>query len=481
VNTLSEQYRFDYAESLLVQWAVDWGVPVTIALAAGLAVLWVRAARRARSHARVGAVAAVATVVAQNMVDLGLELLGPALVTSCLLGACASFPRSNRPAGRRARALRIIGGAVAISAVLAPVALASRLIEEHGPSVEQRLTELIEEKDAARFERLLQRAVLAHPSEPMLAIIGAHSALRHDQAGAGRFINRGMQLAPGWSAPHVQAAQWLWNRGMRRQAMLELRAAAELELYHVDPILCPMVVRDPIGAIEVGAPRNRNRARYLESVIGCLPRGSEHIARIDEELLRIAPRSPHPHLRRAHRLLAEQRFDEAAQAAERARANEPSNVLAAMLGAQALSSAGKPDEAYKVLERALDQGVSPTAIYTQMARVAATAKDQKRMREALATLRGWVGTDAAELDRAYRHEAMLERELGNMAASLSAYEEAYRVANSPEALRGVAQTAEQLGDLRRALRAYSDLCALGSDGADGCKHRDRLKTPALNP
>jgi len=480
-NTMQEQYRFDYAESLLVQWAVDWGVPIALALSAAMATLWVRAALRARSHARVGAVAAVATVVAQNMVDLGLELLGPALVAACLLGGCASFPRTSRPQATRARALRIIGGSVALAALVVPVALASRMIDEHGPTIEQRLNALVEDKDPARFKALLRSAVLAHPSEPMLAIIGAHSALRRREASAGRFINRGMQLAPGWAAPHVQAAQWLWNSGLRRQALLELRAASELELYAVASILCPMATSDPAGAIEIGAPRNRMRATYLELLASCLARDSEHVQRIDDELLKILPRPVQPHLRRAHRLLREQRFAEAAKAAETALANEPQNVHAAVVASQAYSSANRPAEAFKVLEKGLESGANPAAIYGQMARVATTAKDRPRMKEAMDLLRGWVGTNAEELDRAYRHEALLESELGNLGAALTAYEEAYRVANRPEALLGVAQTAERLGDQRRALRAYSDLCALGDEGGNACKHRDRLRTPGLNP
>jgi tetratricopeptide (TPR) repeat protein len=480
VNTMQEHYRFDYAESLLVQWAVDWGVPATLALSAGLATLWLRAALQARSHARVGAVAAVATVVAQNMVDLGLELLGPALVAACLLGGCASFPRTARPQATRARALRIIGGSVALMALVVPAALASRLIDEHGPTVEQRLSALIEDKDPARFNALLRRSVLAHPSEPVLAIIGAHSALRRREASAGRFINRGMQLSPGWAAPHVQAAQWLWNSGLRRQAMLELRAASELEISAVGTILCPMATSDPVGAIEIGAPRNRMRAIYLEQLARCLGR-SEHAQRIDDELLRILPRPVKPHLRRAHRLLREQRFAEAAKAAETALANEPDNVQAAVVAAQAYSSANQPAEAFKVLDRGLENGADPAAIYNQLARVATTAKDRPKMKEAMDLLRGSVGTDAEGLDRAYRHEAMLERELGNLGAALAAYEEAYRVANRPEALLGVAQTAERLGDQRRALRAYADLCALGAEGGQACRHRDRLRTPGLNP
>jgi tetratricopeptide (TPR) repeat protein len=443
-------------------------------------MLWLRAALRARSHARVGAVAAVATVVAQNMVDLGLELLGPALVAACLLGGCASFPSTARPQATRAHALRIIGGSVALMALVVPAALASRLIDEHGPTVEQRLSALIEDKDPARFKALLRRSVLAHPSEPMLAIIGAHSALRRREASAGHFINRGMQLSPGWAAPHVQAAQWLWNSGLRRQALLELRAASELEISAVGTILCPMATSDPVGAIEIGAPRNRMRAIYLEQLARCLGR-SEHAQRIDDELLRIVPRPVQPHLRRAHRLLREQRFAEAAKAAETALANEPDNVQAAVVAAQAYSSANQPAEAFKVLDRGLENGANPAAIYNQLARVATTAKDRPKMKEAMNLLRGSVGTDAEGLDRAYRHEAMLERELGNLGAALAAYEEAYRVANRPEALLGVAQTAERLGDQRRALRAYADLCALGAEGGQACRHRDRLRTPGLNP
>lgn len=481
VNALHERYRFDYAESLFVQWAVDWGLPATLALMGAVVVLWVRAARRARSHARVGAVAAVATVVAQNQVDLGLELLGPALVAACLFGACASFPRSQRTSERRARGLWVVGGAAALLAVLLPLILAGRLIDEHGPSVERRLTDMIAADDSAQLKALLQRAVLAHPSEPMLAIIGAHAALRHREPIAGRFINRGMQLAPGWSAPHVQAAQWLWNRGLRRQAMVELRAGAELELSGIYSILCPMVVGDPVGAIETGAPRNRWRAAYLEQVARCLPRTSEHVLRIDEELMRVAPHAIEPHVRKAQRLLREQKFDEAAKAAEAARRNDPSHTTSATLAAQAYSSAGKPAEAFRVLEHALEHGATPAAIYLQTARVAAAAKDRKKMKEALELLRGWVGSDVSQLEGAYRQEAMLERELGNLAASLSAYEQAYRVANGPEALRGVAQTAEQLGDSRRALRAWTELCALGAEGGDACKRRDRMRDPGLNP
>lgn len=479
VNTITKEYRFDYAENLFVQWAVDWGLPVTIALTAGLAWLLVSAARQARSHARVGAVAAIGTVVAQNMVDLGLELLGPALVAACLLGACASFPRRKRAPAARARALRVLGGVLIASTALASVALARRLHDEHGPLIEQRLQEMIDHAPPQRIAATLQRGMLAHPSEPMLAILGAHDALKRRDPKAGRFINRGMLLAPGWAAPHVQAVHWLWNRGSSRQALLELRAAAELERSSINPVLCAIARHDPSGVIEVSAPRNADRAWFLEQVARCLPISSPHVIELDAELVRLDPKAHLPRVRIARRLMAAQRYAEAAEVADVARSLAPEDAHVATLAARARAADGKFDAAFQVLDDALNRGAAPALIYAEIAQVAAEAKDRPRLTEALDRLRGWVGANATALDQAYRLEADLETRLGNRGAALAAYEEAYRIAGNPSSLQGVAQTAEALGDLRRAYRAYAELCALGQEGQGACAQRDRLQ--GLNP
>lgn len=480
VNTLQKQYRFDYAESLPVQWAVDWGTPATLALIIGLGWLWLRGALRARSHARVGAVAAVATVVAQNLVDLGLELLGPALVTASLLGGCASFPRSTRGSVKRARGLWLVGGAVAAGALIVPPVLASNLMAEHGPSVEARLLVSLEAQDHEAFHALLQRAMIAHPSEPILAIYGAQEALRRNDPEAGQLINRGMVLAPGWSAPHVQAIQWLWNRGARRQALLELRAASELQVHSAWTLLCPMAKSDLQGVLEVGAPRGPSRGHFLELLSQCGELSPASLVRIDEEILRIAPRAVAPRVRAARRSFKEGRFEESAKRAEEALRLSPADGGAAMLAAESYGRLGRFSEAFALLARASDAGAPPTDVYTSMARIAAQAGDRTQMREALSRLRGWLGTNKADLDRAYRLEAELERQAGNLGAALRAYDEAYRITQSPDALRAVAETAVAMGDIHRAIRAYNELCALGSEGGDACQRRDKLRSDGLN-
>jgi len=54
VNTMQAEYRFDYAENLPVQWAADWGLPMAVALGAGLSWLWLTGALRARSAGAAG-------------------------------------------------------------------------------------------------------------------------------------------------------------------------------------------------------------------------------------------------------------------------------------------------------------------------------------------------------------------------------------------------------------------------------------------
>jgi tetratricopeptide (TPR) repeat protein len=487
LGSVENHYRFDYAENMLVQWAVDWGVIPALALALSFCMLVGRAARRARSHARIGALAGVITVAAQNLVDLGLELLGPAVVAAGLLGAAVTFPQdaptlqsSSKSGPRRpAFARRTLLATLAALALLVPAVLAPRLIEEHGPNIEQRLPVLVEAKDRKRFAQVVQRGMLAHPSEPMFAIWAAHEALVHRDSRAGRFINRGMLLAPGWAAPHVQAAQWLWNRGLRRQAFVELRAGAELEVHAINSLLCPMAKIDAQGAYDA-APKPPSRAMYLERIAQCLPVSVPVTRQIDAELRRVAPHFDGPFMREAHRLLAENKPREAAEHALQVVKLDPSYTDAADLAARALALDGQTTRALQVLATAAENGGDPFVLHRRAARLAAAAKDAAGVQAALEPLRGWSAGDGERLHSVYLLEGKLQTELGNYGAALKAYDEAYRLAEKPEALRAVASTAEHIGDLRRALSAYASLCELHPEIPDVCKHRDRLRGTGLN-
>lgn len=485
VGTLESQYRSDYAESLLVQWAVDWGIAFALAFTAGLAFLYVRAVVRTRSHARIGALAGVATVFAQNLVDLGLELVGPAVVATALFGAAVSVPQSGSRVRSRAHAIRATCIALVAVSLVMPLLVASQLVALHEPIVEEQLRAQASTDAASRdrraFAALLQRASLAHPSEPMLPILGAHEALTAGDPRAGRFINRAMLLAPGWAAPHVQAAQWLWNRGLRRQALIELRSAADLDLVATNSIICQMARAEP-QAIVAAAPTSSVRTYFLERVVRCLPQASPEARALDRELMRSAPDFETPHLREAQRLLTEQKPVEAAAAARAALAIEPASTLGVDLLAQALASAGRVEQAVLALEKGRNAGADPAVLFERKARIVTAAGDAAAMREALLALRGWIGADATRLHYAYQLEAELEEKLGNLGAALHANEEAYRIAGLPDALLGVARISEQLGNLRRAEQAYRTVCDLksGPHSQAGCSHLERLRSASVN-
>ena len=93
--------RAEYAESLPIQWIVDWGVVVGGAILVALAGAWLSAARNARGPARIGAVAAIASITVHDLMDFALEELGPALAE--LRRSASSKARIARPELPRVR------------------------------------------------------------------------------------------------------------------------------------------------------------------------------------------------------------------------------------------------------------------------------------------------------------------------------------------------------------------------------------------
>ena len=126
----------------------------------------------------------------------------------------------------------------------------------------------IEARDRAAFSARLHDAVRLHPVEPRFAVLAAGEAIAHRDRRALSWINRGMRLAPGWTAPHLQAFQFLWLNGRRDQALLELRAAAEIEPTSVGKYVCSIahagsaaVLRAAPHSIAIDAPPSSRSRR----------------------------------------------------------------------------------------------------------------------------------------------------------------------------------------------------------------------------
>ena len=214
VHPASSQLTFSHVENEYLQAVVDWGIGGALALAVGLALVLVGAARRWRdgplAAAALGGLAAVAV---QSIVDFGLELPGVAIPVVIVAATVLHVPLQEASSSRRRTGLRlaVVGGA-AVAAIIAATPLGRTLREDH----EAFRTELPTLAEA--------RAALArHPLDYVAAGHVARAADDDRQRLA--FLNFALRLHPSHPGLHRAAARFLATIGRRAQAGLEYRLA----------------------------------------------------------------------------------------------------------------------------------------------------------------------------------------------------------------------------------------------------------------
>jgi tetratricopeptide (TPR) repeat protein len=466
--------RFEYAEDFVAQWVTEWGAPVALLLIGAIAHAMVQAVRRGRSIERMGALAGLLALAAQNLVDIGLELIGVAIVASALLAACTASAISTRER-KRARGSRLpLAGFTLCVALL--LALARPIYTDHATYLREQLAERFEARDREGFRASLVRAVAAHPSDAPCAVLAASEALLHADPAAGGWINRAMQLAPGWSAPHELAARWLWRGGRVDQARIELAAAMSRDPYATRGLACSMAKTDPVAVAHV-IPPGPHRRLLFEFLAQCIGTESEAAAQIDAIIVGEFPDDPNVALRNVQRHLARGEAQAAYDMAEAALRRAPNLAVdASLLQVRALRALGRDDEAVAALQRAQKAAPDSTKLVAEEAQLQADRGDRAGTQAALARLRGLSAARAGDTANAFMLEATLERKLGNLPGSLRAYDQAYGITGEYAALSGIASTAEELGDRQRAVWAYGMMCGMGATARDACARRDRLLT-----
>jgi hypothetical protein len=473
--------RFEYAENFIVQWIADWGFPVALLLLGALGYATVVAVRRARSFARMGALAGLLALALQNLVDLGLELAGVAVPAAALLAASVT-ERSRRrsPASAASPSRQRFLGLAVLAPLLAALALAWQPVQrDHTLYQEQALRAQLSLGDRAAFRATLAQALSAHPSEPLFAVLAASEALRHRDRAAGRFINRALQLVPSWPEPHLQAAEWLLAGGRLDQALLELRRAAHLDPAGSRRLLCPVAERQ-FDAVVALAPQPRQaRAEFYRALAHCFAHGTELAERLDAVILREYPDDPAAGIRDGRRKLAAGQPQAALDAAERVLRVGEEGEPALLLKADALVALDRKPEAVEALRAAQRTAARYDLLLTREARLHADLGDRPAMKAALDRLKGLAAADTAKLTQAFFLEAQLEQNTGNPLGALHAFEQAYGITGDTNALRGIARIAETLGHRGRAAWAYGQLCGAGGDGS-ACARRDALN-PAISP
>ena len=464
VASSSARTRYEHAENVLVQWAVEWGIPVAIAIAALLGAALLAALRRARSASRAGALAGLLALIAQNMLDLGLELLGVALLASVLLAGVVVSQRSRpRGSARLARALPL-GTAVAGALLLA---LAPASLTDHRPYQQAALRAALEAGDHVRVGELAVPALLAHPGEPTLVLYAANAALQRGDPRAGRWINRAMQLAPNWSGPHELAVHWLWRAGRTDQALLELREAVARDPNVTSQLLCKIlrIKRDAVAKI---VPRGPSRPVVLERSARCLGYESAEGIAIDAQLRRDHPELPGPRLRQARRLLSSGDAEAAFREAEAVMKAYPGHARALDLAVEALHAGGRDQELLKLLPIAIVAGGDAFRMRQLEARTHARVGDAAATRRVFAQLRALCGNAPARRLVVLRLEAQLLPDLGDPGRALQSLREAYGISSDIKDLKTMAIVAEAAGEPHHARWARRELCRRAPGGRPQC-------------
>jgi tetratricopeptide (TPR) repeat protein len=471
--------RFRFAENFVAQWAAEWGFPATLALFGVIAIAWKRAYDPERSSlARMGAYTALVAYAAQNLVDFAFELVGVAVVASALLAACvAPSPPAISATESEPRAFwrgDVIAGLSLAASVILCGFLAPRLQAESLPAIQAQLRSSLAANDRPLFSRQLRAALHVHPSEPVLTLMAAIEAALHEDPKTLTWLNRSMQLAPGWSQPHQLAFRWLWQRGRGRQALIELKAAAAVDVTAALTDVCRLGRVDAEWAL-AAAPDTAERRDFLERASTCIYPASTS-ADFDAAFLREYPGAPLAIVHESQRLLRAGQVQESLALLEQLRQGHPEFQHAMLLRFETLFTMNRMGELIEEVDRARQGLDEPTQLELlglkalALARIGTPVED---IGTVIAEIRRRSTTDPTRLAQSYELEGKVHYELKQTGQALAAYREAFRISGDTRHLRTIASVAEAMGDRAQALWAYINLCQREPLG-DGCERRNAL-------
>jgi len=368
-----------HPENIVVQWASEWGVPAALLAFLFFGYLLRPTALGAtRSAVIAGAVGGIGVVALQNWVDFSLEMPGITIAVAVVLGSCWGDTRRRKSArtpglpkpyamGRHWMAIGYAAiGLLAIGLVAwrgTPTALDDRnAFFEISKTAPQQ----------AAFDPLVRAAMLRHPAEPYLPLVGAERAWRKRDANPIPYLQRVLTRSKRYGRTHLLLAEILFARGANNQALMELKFACQDE-----PILANRAVELAVQYNTTGKDLDRMVPPGVEGV-GVLDtlaawmhsRDLATAKRFDDMVLRQDPSRSGPRERRTRERITALRDPDhplcAGEEKRRACADQiqedtdyiervdPTSSRASRMKADALVALGKPEAADQVLSNACD-------------------------------------------------------------------------------------------------------------------------------
>jgi tetratricopeptide (TPR) repeat protein/O-antigen ligase len=297
---------FEHAENLPLEWAAEWGVPVTLLALAAL--VWslrpVLSRRSLASPVRRCALVGAGVLCAQNLVDLGLEITAVAALLVYVLGGLVGASLSSSAPGQEPSQRLLPFGAVLTTLCIGLVlAIGSDSPARERERLHARLAETRGVPDE-RFWGALRSAVLAYPADPYFPLLGASAALAAHRD-ALPWAASAIERAPGSALAELALARALHARRATDQALGALRRAIELDPasagaairlaldWRLSPELIARAVpegRDGTASLELLAdasqPGSTERVHWLEEALAREPKSAAIHYRIALELRR---------------------------------------------------------------------------------------------------------------------------------------------------------------------------------------------------
>ncbi len=237
---------FAYPENVALQWIAEWGLligGVGLLGSGWLLAVTLRQARRARL--KLGLALGCGALLLQNAADLSSEVAGVMVALVVALAALGGTAEPEvSPVGQSARSVaaaytrggRRFGHALLMGLIgLALVGLG--LARGRDPAREERAT-LARDYHAldarspsalTRFRAELRQAIMRHPGDPYLPLLGGLLARRAGDQNALAWLGHALELGPTTGTVHLALADALHGREAESQAILHLRLASQYD------------------------------------------------------------------------------------------------------------------------------------------------------------------------------------------------------------------------------------------------------------
>ncbi len=486
--TLGTGDRYFYPENFVVQWASEWGVPFAAFLLAAVLVPLARVLRRAKSAPRIAGACAIGALGLQNLVDFGLEMVGEAVVVAAVFGALLCERRRARESesesadqgrGRRSADSRMLASFTLASGVLCLAVFGPSVARGGALELEERMRIALTRGDHEAVRAMFATVAPLHPLDPSFPLLAGADATVSGDRSAPQLLNRAMELAPLWPAPHVAASRLLVSHGRVDQAALELRTAEERAPGSAVHAACELLRARPFPRLaDRVMPRSDADAnRFANELARCLPLESKAAAALDARLLVRAPEFAAPAVRTARRALRSNDPERALAVLEPRAARHRGDVSFVLTLADALTKSRRNAEAVALLENALVEGDGQRRVLEALVLTRARDGDTDGVARAVERLTAHAAGSAPGLAKAALVEGKAEELLGRPHAAIRAYRRADGYDPSSGGLERAARLAERKGNRAQSYQLYSTLCLRGGAGSPACERLHRLHSP----